>query len=688
VGRTYERVEEQQYSAFTLKLPTDWPMALYARQSQKDGPIKHKESYELQTRRLVEYAQELGWSEQQITVLIENKRKDGQWRRASATLRIDQRPGLQTLVNLIESDQIKVVLVWAVDRLFRHEDMVEPAAFVRLCKEHGVVILTMDDYFDFNNPKRDDRRRFLAFAQQAADYIDKHILKRMIPAKNQVSRRGDYDGRIASVGLIWLEGNPKPQEYLPQAKVVRSLFQRFRELDGRFNLLWNEVAYQSDLFPPYPSEAPSVPGFRKEEAFGISRYGLKHLLMNPIYIGWWYFREHGKPTLLKENNHEAIVDEEDFWYAFNLLSKKTMDGEDNPECLWQPPVRYTQPETVPSEALLRGIIISPAEKSGVYVQENSKEPDKAYYRVTHAHAAAPYSEKAASILVRHLDALFEEKLIERLRISQAFDALLAKQGNRGKEQSMYQYLLAVQSMVVKKQQVSDGQLEEYRAEAISLDRTLHYGAAALDSETIEVYAARLAKLRRVIGILEDKQRETPPSTEQLRENASLLVEASECYEGMTFERKQKLIRLVTSSIALSVLAPRWLVFEIQWSPFLGVLVHDQAYIWRPSVSGSPWSEEEKAIVQQYYETEEADTLLALLPRRGWGAIVGQGERQHLYRSLRQSRPAHEKMCNGDFEVLTELGLLEDLEQYPDRRLWWVAWPVDAPANVNNVASPG
>src|SRR5258708_4175892 len=143
------------------KLTTGFKLALYTRQSQKDAPIKHKESYELQTVRLVEYAKELGWDGDNIIVFIENKRKDGKWRKASGTLRIDQRQGLQSIVELIEAGEVKVVLVWAVDRLFRHEDMIEPAVFIKICKDNGVIILTPDGFFDFNNPKRDDRRRFL-----------------------------------------------------------------------------------------------------------------------------------------------------------------------------------------------------------------------------------------------------------------------------------------------------------------------------------------------------------------------------------------------------------------------------------------------------------------------------------------------------------------------------------------------
>src|SRR6266567_6692694 len=180
-ARNYVQVQEEHYSPFTLpKLPLAFILVIYARQSAKDAPIKNKESYDMQTVELVTYGRDLGWTEDdKILVKIENKRVNGKWRAASGTLRIDQREGLQSVVWLIESDQCKAVLVWAVDRLFRDEDMVEPAVFVQICKKHHCIVLTHDDFFDFSNPKRDDRRRFLELAQQAADYVTKHVKGRM-----------------------------------------------------------------------------------------------------------------------------------------------------------------------------------------------------------------------------------------------------------------------------------------------------------------------------------------------------------------------------------------------------------------------------------------------------------------------------------------------------------------------------
>ena len=686
-ARNYQQVQEEVYTPFDMpKLPTGFKLALYTRQSQKDAPIKHKESYELQTVRLVEYAKELGWDGDNIIVFIENKRKDGKWRKASGTLRIDQRQGLQSIVELIEAGEVKVVLVWAVDRLFRHEDMIEPAVFIKICKDNGVIILTPDEFFDFNNPKRDDRRRFLELAQAAADYITKHIKGRMLPAKNQVSRRGDWDGRCLPIGLVIFEGEVKPHGFKPQAERIIYLFKRLRELDGRVYLLWREIARKRDLFPPYPKEALGVKGYMKEGPFGITRQGLELILTNPAYIGHWYHKEQGKSAIIIKDNHEAIVDEDDFWYAFNLLSPTTITGELNALKKDKPPTRFTRVGTLPAEALLDGIVRSPLERHGVYVFQDADSPQKATYGIDDQYASGEKDEHKASIRVIELDRIFTEKLVYRLRIFQAMEAVqaLAEPG-RPREEVVYRYLKQVQSSVDQSNAGVKAQLEEYTAEAASLDKTLHYGAASLDGKTIERYSQRLAHLNTTIEILSKKDNQAAKTEKTLRRSAKLLTDASYGYDEFTFENKQSLVRLITTNIYLSVLAPRWLLLEIDWSPFLGVSVDDFAFIWRPYASGGSWLDADKETLKEVYEAESRDSILQSFPNRSWGSILHQAHRLGLRRpnNLGNNSPLHPMLSYEDIKVMRENDLEYDMESEPKKRVWWRAIP-----KQENSTSPG
>jgi|Deesub1362B_J571_1020462.scaffolds.fasta_scaffold37823_2 hypothetical protein len=52
----------------------------------------------------------------------------------------------------------------------------------------------------------------------------------------------------------------------------------------------------------------------------------------------------------------------------------------------------------------------------------------------------------------------------------------------------------------------------------------------------------------------------------------------------------------------------------------------------PANSRSPrWTEAERAIVREYFETASIDELMAMLPRRSWLAITLQGRRMGLSR---------------------------------------------------------
>src|SRR6266568_1004466 len=236
-------------------------LAIYARQSTKEQVINNREAYDQQTKGLLKQALELGWADEHILVYIENKRKDGTWRSASGRLRIDQREHLQALTERIEKDEVKTVLVWAVDRLFRDEDMIQPAVFAKLCKDHHCLVMTTDDLFDFNNKRRDDRKRFLEVAQAAADYVTKHVKGRMLPARAQLSLRGVADSRKISIGFIVVDRqryladgseNAKYKRlviYEPHARVVRYLLRRFRGLGGNLHALFREIDAWPCVFP-------------------------------------------------------------------------------------------------------------------------------------------------------------------------------------------------------------------------------------------------------------------------------------------------------------------------------------------------------------------------------------------------------------------------------------------------------
>ena len=123
--------------------------------------------------------------------------RDGQWRLfdadlgVSGTLRIDQRTGLQELVERIKTDKIKAVLVYQISRLFRDDTGVEYNVFAKICREHNCVLVTADGMvFNFSNRMHLKMFRFLA--EYAAEYIPQQI-GLLNAARLRKAKRGLFD---------------------------------------------------------------------------------------------------------------------------------------------------------------------------------------------------------------------------------------------------------------------------------------------------------------------------------------------------------------------------------------------------------------------------------------------------------------------------------------------------------------
>ena len=638
-------------------------LAIYARQSTKEQVLKNREAYDQQTIGLVKQASELGWVRDRILVYIENKRKDGKWVSASGRLRIDQREGLQALCERIERDEVKTVLVWAVDRLFRDEDMIQPAVFAKLCKEHHCIVITMDDMFAFDNPRTDDRKRFLDAAQAAADYVTKHVKGRMLPARAQLSLRGVADSRKISVGYIVVDrqrylpdGSDNPDYrkfviYEPHARVVRYLFRRYRELGGNLRQLFREIDAWPCVFPLFedPTHAQYV-GLTKRNAKGytISRVGLTSLLSNPVYIGWWYF----KGRIVSKNNHDPIVAEADFWYAFHRLSPYTIEGEPNLRPTSQP-ARYTHDGTPPLEALLDGIVSS--DKLPVYVNRTTEPP--AYSIIDSDRKLSAHYKQ--SIAVGELDAIFVQRLLHVLEYTEHGATLQQHLSSLRNERDQQLVSVAAQIMEAK-QQIARWE----RSKRIAQEEGYEEG----EREAVKELKSKHAVLRE----LELKQEQAEVEDADLVELVELLFGASVGWSALDFEKKRRFIRLSTQSITLKEASTHFLEFAIVWKgPYART---DTGYIWRRHSNGGRWSDEEKAILRELYPVADRAVILDRLPHRSWSAIMIYA-RQHVGglsrdRSCGNHASLHIDLSRNDNAIVELLGV-EYEETWPDKLTWWV-----------------
>jgi len=339
-------------------LEQGFKIAVYARQSTKEQLIKNLESAEYQTQEMMQLAHALGGDDDSIILYIENKHKDGTIHRASGRLRIDQREGLQSLVERIIADEVKAVVVFMLDRLFRDEEAIQYNTFISICKQHGCVVICPEygrgfKVYNFNN--RDDVSMFRRKMEEAANYLEDVIKGRMLMLRDRKAMRGEYAGHSVPMGYL-LDTTSHYTVYEPHAEVIRSIFKRFRELDGQFYELGKELQCTPFVFPDFQEGVaiPHISQGKVDGGYGISRNGLRGLLTNVSYIGWSAW----KGTIVSKDNHEAIVNEALFWYAWNRLSPVTVEGEERIKAQ-VPPTRYTQVGSVRVEALLSQVITSP-----------------------------------------------------------------------------------------------------------------------------------------------------------------------------------------------------------------------------------------------------------------------------------------------------------------------------------------
>src|SRR5437016_11188023 len=145
--RTFQpKQRDEKNDIWYSPIPIDVMWGIYARQSTVAQLTKNAESTEMQTDDLINWLTGKGVHE-------------GRWKLfdadlgVSGTLRIDQRTGLQELLELILTDEIKAVLVYQVSRLFRDETGVQYNVFANICKEHDCILVTSDGMiFNFRNP--------------------------------------------------------------------------------------------------------------------------------------------------------------------------------------------------------------------------------------------------------------------------------------------------------------------------------------------------------------------------------------------------------------------------------------------------------------------------------------------------------------------------------------------------------
>jgi DNA invertase Pin-like site-specific DNA recombinase len=680
--KTQEEIAQEQQIALGLtpvKLPLDKLLVAYGRQSSEKQVVSNKESAAQQAVDLIEYGRMLGWPDEKIQLFIENELMK-RIASVSGSLRIDQRPGLQTIVSLIEAGLVGAVLVRSEDRLFRDETHVQDATFADLCKRHNVLIITLKTVYDFNSPNRDDYDRFLDAARESANYVKKHVKVVMLGNRRRKAMRGEYAGHGVPTGLML---DDERKHYIPNpawAPVIDSLYKRYRQLDADFGALRREIAGKP-IFPELPDDLKERVGHitltKVSGGYTVKSWaGLRYLLTNPAYAGHIYY----DGRIVKRNAHPAIVSEGDFNYAFEHLSSVTLDGE--PIAHPKRAVRFQHRDAPPSETLLEGIrpnngepvLTSPGKQ--VYVYRKTGARQMAAYVIKDVRAMKPGEETIGSIQASSLDAIFTDRILHHLKLAKLY--LEPKPGQDGppspiteaytaEHKAMFEHFQALQQEVQVSLVSVDKSIASTNTRIVTLRRDLDENPTMAQEDRNDIYAS-LANLRVQLADLQKKKTRENEVAADIQAAKELMLDVNKGWEKLGLEKQRRFVRVATKQIRLELIADGWLQLTVQWSPVLRLQHYDTAYIWRKWGALPAWTDEECAILSEHYATAKRSWLLERLPKRGWDSIVAQAGRIGLHRPLlRSDTDLPNNMSLEDRRVMQANGLVFER---PGQSVWW------------------
>jgi hypothetical protein len=260
----------------------------------------------------------------------------------SGTKRIDERPGMRRLFDLISNGSIGAVACQDEDRLFRDVTQIQVNIFIEACRTAQVQVITPTVTYVFHHPIQGDfyRRQFRFKSEMAAEYINSYVVGRLNRARDRLMQEGKWGGARVPAGFMVdmreeVEGlrNPNYRKFVifePFAEVVREYFRIFVETNGSVFKTYDRV-FDRGLFYPSLQDHPVPSGFQVNYYLTPrnvpTRTAIGMMMTNPAYIGHWMFRG----TIIKWNNHASLIEDDVFFEAFNLASKYTLEGEDNPK---------------------------------------------------------------------------------------------------------------------------------------------------------------------------------------------------------------------------------------------------------------------------------------------------------------------------------------------------------------------
>jgi len=633
-----ERLETLQKltSNYPIEKYTKRPALVYSRYSTAKQVRDSIAAGLQQSEKLLQRADDLGWERSLLTLLVENQMtKDGRIRSVSGTIPIEDRAGMQVVIDRVKAGA-GAIICDDISRLTRDADLVDATSLAKTCKEHDCIIVTSERVYNFK--RKADFDAYIDEARAAAAFIDTHIRNKMLKNRARKAEQGKLATGVAPVGLLAVGEKRSELVPSPHASRVDWLYARFRAHEASLNGLLREVLDMMRrgevLFPVCDEVDPKSMFLTPVEQDGnllgwtvTSRFGLKHILTNPAYIGHLVFNG----RIVKRNAHETIVDAANWQYAFDHLASVDLDGQLVERS--KKTVRYTQQTSTDNGALLSGTrhngtaVIDGLNDLHVFVR-NTPIP-------TYTLEKWSVGGYETSIRTTELDAIFEAHLLDWLGTSEVLASLQTKawvigftSGNVVEIPPPKVHEMAYGVNATKQTAKPDDTMTTLNEDIAETERNIQIGGKYMEDNELEAAYAKLARLRKRRTAIEQARNQQAAIEAEIRQAASDVCLACNQWHGWDIARKRGLIRLVTEAVTLEEIAVGWLRLTIKWSPVLGGLT-EQCYIWR-SVNNK-WTDDDLEALRDHYPAATKNQLLDMFPMRSWGAIIRQASERGIKR---------------------------------------------------------
>ena len=597
----------------------------------------------------------------------------------SGQLKMEERPAFVDMLRRIANGTIKVIIAAQVDRLFRDRWGAEYSKFMEICYTYGVKVVTpnpwrtgIDFVYDFSIPWHIDK--FRRKCEEAWSYLENHVYGRMLAAQEELWSTGFWSGGNLPIGYIVdrrdrVDGGKNPTyrkyiPYTPHAEIVRWLFERYRETGGQLATMLREIVRLPFLFPAFDSDIDEeiVNKFTQytavlgedEKIIGYtiaSDGGLRSLLSNPAYMGYWVH----KGVVVKSENHQAILEYGPFIYAFNRLSATHLDGTPNEELL-ERRQQYVKKHFAERSAYLKNHIASVDPQYTIYTssyplmvrgtkgEEKRVETFYGFYlpRMAWARFHAKYM-----ITTRDVDNIFMARFRQKLEEADEFENFLEHEERELKEQMKLQgdlardIIAAESSMSRIKNDVKSGRVK-------NLDLL-----ESLDEQYTNVE-------KDLIRLKEIYQQTTKDKSQaqQRRTYKKMMHDAGEAWEEVVLpEEVPMMIDTFVKKVMLEPLTPHFYKMAIHWyDPEWGI---DEALCYRDGNASIRWTEEEDAILRQYYPTATRGELIKMLPMRSVRSMTARAHKHNIKREIyEQESQIPTIFCLQDWQIMQQYELTE------------------------------